>query len=131
MPIPIGARQVPGSPNRVELPSGEIVTRATALSMGAREAGFRSHHEYRGYYREHGIGDQRYFNAWLRTEQGQQAQEIARERGLSKRELRQQLINARNARPHAGGRNPERGGQAYYDFMEDYDLYDQEDWIDY
>lgn len=127
MPIPIGARQVSGQPNRVQLPSGETITRARALSMGAREAGFRSHYDYRDYHRKHGEGDEKFFRSWLRSDQGQQAREQARERGLSARELKQQLINARNSRPH-GDRS---GGPAYHDFMDEYDMYDQEDWLDY
>jgi hypothetical protein len=127
MPIPIGARYVPGDPNHVRLPSGEVVTDYRAKKMGAQESGFRNISEQRAYGREHGAGDKKYFNAWLNTEQGQRAKEIARENGISSRELRQQLINARNQRPH-GSRS---GGPAYQEFMEEYDMYDQEDWVDY
>lgn len=127
MPIPIGARQVPGSPNRVTLPSGDTVTRARALTLGAQQSGFRNHNDYRTYYRSHGSGDEKFFRSWLRTEQGQESLSTAKDNGLSQRELKQQLINARNSRPH--GRRP--AGQAYLDFMDDYDLHDAEDWIDY
>ena len=127
MPIPIGARQAPGEPNRVILKDGETVTRAHALTLGAQEAGFKSHYAYRAYFQEHGAGDKKYFNAWLNTEQGQRAKQMAKDRGISTRELQQQLINARNSRPHAG----RGGGEAYTEFMDEYDMYDQEDWIDY
>jgi hypothetical protein len=127
MPIPIGAHMVRGNKNRVILPSGETVTRARALTLGAQQSGFRSHNDYRGYFKEHGAGDEKYYRAWLRTEQGQQAQAIAADNQISPRELKQQLINARNSRPR-GGRS---GGSAYQEFMEEYDMYDQEDWIDY
>lgn len=125
MPIPHGAHYVPGQPNRVTLASGETVTRSRARSLGAQELGFRSEYNYR---KSGQAGkDDKYVRAMLRGETGQHIAQKAREQGKSPAEVRQELLAARNARPH-GGR---AGGQAYYDFMEEYDLYDQEDWLDY
>lgn len=122
MPIPPGARQVPGQPNRVELSDGSVVTRASALTMGARFMGYRSHREYR----KNAAGDKKYVDAWLRTSQGQQAvqreREIARSEGrrYNKAQLSQRLIAARNARPHP--RTNPAGRQPYIDFMTRYGI---------
>jgi hypothetical protein len=118
MPIPRGAHQVRGFPNRVRLSNGETVTRASALTMGAREMGYRSHNAYRG----HATGDGKQFNSWLNTEQGQQALETAKENGLTKNDLKSQFIGARNGRPHPGSGNP--GNSSYHAFMEEYDMED-------
>lgn len=125
MPIPRGAHQVHGEPNRVRLESGETVTRSHARSLGARELGFRSEYEYR---KSGQAGkDDKYFRAMMRSEQGRQITEIAKEQGKSITEVRQQLLAARNARPRRG----QPGGNAYYDFVEDYDLTDYDEWMDY
>jgi hypothetical protein len=133
MPIPKGAHLVPGSPNRVLLPDGETVTRATALTMGARDMGYRSHRQYRG----HASGDSKYFNSWKHTQHGREV--IAKERAIAQREgrryseseLKQRLIAARNARPH-GDRYRRTGevgrpaGEAFRDFMDRYDVDDED-----
>jgi hypothetical protein len=93
--------------------------------------GYKNEHAYRG----HAAGDEKYYRAWIGEEQGQRALVIASGRGVSPSELKQQLIAARNARPHASGRIPgspgKSGGNPYYQFMEDYGMYDREDWVDY
>jgi hypothetical protein len=136
MPIPRGARQVPGSPNRVELASGEVVTRATARTLGAREMGYRNERERSKF----GKGDDAYFKSWVRTEQGQRAiaraKELARADGVPYRpgDLKSELIAARNARPHGSGRVPgtpgKPAGDAWLRFMERYDM-DTDDYVDY
>ncbi len=126
MPIPRGSHYVPGSPDRVRLPSGDIVGRGTARSMGAREMGYRNEHDYRG----HAAGDNKQFNSWLNTEQGQRALDHARDTGRSKNDLKSEFIGARNGRPHPGSGNP--GNDAYHDFMDDYGMGDYgDDWADY
>jgi hypothetical protein len=142
MPIPKGAHQAPGEPNRIILPSGDRVTRYRALNIGAREMGYASHHEYRKPQRggSHTARDQKYYDNWLGTDAGQHARETARAMGVTNTELKRDLIAARNSRPHgprigntgkyAGGGKP--GGAAYQDFMEEYDLMDYgDDWVDY
>lgn len=120
----LGYRQAPGQPNRMISPAGEIVTRASYRNAVARSYGYRNDLDRRG----HAAGDEKYYRAWARTEQGQQAlAQIANSPGKTEADLKRELIAARNTRPHAG-RN---GGAAYYEFMEEYDLYDVEDWIDY
>lgn len=125
MPIPRGAHQIRGAPNRVRLASGEVVTRARALSMGAQGMGYRSHHAYRS----HASGDEKYFRAFMNTPEGQAALASAQNRNpnFTASDLKQQLIAARNARPHGGN----SGGTAYYDFMEEYDYADYEDFDPY
>jgi hypothetical protein len=125
MPIPIGAKTVRGQPNRVQLDDGTIVTRARALSMGAQHMGYRSNYDYR----KNASGDKKYFDAWMRSGQGRYALSQAKERGLTRVQLQQQLIAARNARPHPGSGTP--AGSAYIEFQEDYDLIDVDDWVDY
>lgn len=133
MPIPKGAHQVRGNPNRVRLASGETVTRATALSMGARDMGYRSHRQYRG----HSKGDSKYFDRWKDTSHGREV--IAKERALaqaegrkySESELKQRLIAARNARPHGDryrrpGEPGRPAGGAFQDFMDRYDVDDED-----
>jgi hypothetical protein len=137
MPIPTGARQVPGSPNRVRLGNGEVVTRARALTMGAQDMGYRSNLQYRGRSR----GDKKYYDSWVRTSQGQAAlqreRQIARSEGrkFKETELKQRLIAARNQRPTSRGRLPgspsSPAGPAYQSFMDRYDMEDREDWVDY
>jgi hypothetical protein len=126
MPIPRGAHYVSGNNNRVQLESGDIVTRATARTMGARDMGYHNEHAYRG----HAAGDTKQFNSWLNTEQGQHALETAKANGLSKTELKSQFVGARNGRPHPG--SGKTGNDAYHEFMEEYDLEDYgDDWADY
>lgn len=126
MPIPRGARQIQGSPNRVRLSNGETVTRATALTMGARQMGYPSHNAYRG----HAAGNSKQFNSWLNTEQGQHALNAAKANGLTKNDLKSEFIGARNGRPHP--RSGKTGNDAYHQFVEDYDMGDYEaDWLDY
>lgn len=127
MPIPPDARQVPGQKNRVELASGEIVTRATALTMGAQYMGYKSHRDYT----KHSSGDAKYVQSWLRTEQGREA--VQKEKELAKQEgrnynqarLAARLIGARNTRPNS--RTGRTAGAAFLDFMEMYDLDDYGD----
>ena len=136
MPIPRGAKQVPGSPNRVRLRSGEVVTRATARSMGAREMGYRNERDRSRL----GKGDDAYFRAWVRTDQGKRAMQVAQARaqveGIPFRsgDLKSELIAARNARPHAHGKVPgtpgKPAGEAWLRFMETYDM-DTDDYVDY
>lgn len=134
MPIPAGARQVPGMPNRVTLPSGETVTRARALTLGAKEMGYRSNLQYR---REHASADNKYFKSWSDTPQGRDiiAKEKTRAHAAGQRysesELRQRLIAARNARPHGAryrsGQPGRPAGPAFQDFMDRYDIDDERD----
>lgn len=127
MPIPRGARQVPGNPNRVELSDGRVVTRSSARTLGAQEMGYKNERE-RGRL---GKGDDKYFNSWVKTDQGRRAVETAKARaraeGVPYRtgDLKMQLIGARNSRPNR--RNP--AGPAWIAFMAEYDFEDRE--IDY
>lgn len=125
MPIPRGAHQVHGEPNRVRLASGEIVTRSHARSLGARELGFKSEYAYRN--SGQASKDDKYVRAMLRSEQGRHVLDIAKQQGKSVSEVRQQLLAARNAQPHHG----RPGGEAYYAFMDEYELYDYDEWMDY
>lgn len=133
MPIPSGARQVPGSPNRIQLSSGEIVTRARARTLGAQEVGYRSEYDYRRSGRA--SGDANWFKAFLNSPQGQHAASQARSQGKSMTDLRQEAIRARNDSPSKSGKGKAMGtpgrpaGQSWYEFMEEYDLYDYEDFI--
>lgn len=126
MPIPTGASQVPGEPNRVRLSSGEVVTRARALNEGAQERGYRNHREYTRDQKERGNPDRAYTDAWLRSRQGQEAirkeKELARAEGrrYSRTRLEQRLIAARNARPHPASGKP--AGGAFLAFIERYSL---------
>jgi hypothetical protein len=133
MPIPRGSHYVPGNPNRVVLGNGETVTRSHARTLGAREIGYKSQYAYTKSGRA--AGDTKNFNAWLRSDQGQRAKAIAANSNKTVSQLKQEFLAARNARPHASGRIPgtpgKSGGSAYYEFMEEYDMHDQEDWIDY
>lgn len=128
MPIPRGARQVSGQPNRVRLASGEVVTRATARTLGAREMGYKNERDRS----KHGKGDDAYFSAWTRTEQGKHALEVARARARAEgipfrpTDLKAELIAARNARPSS--KRPAR--EPWLRFMELYDM-DTEDYVDY
>jgi hypothetical protein len=126
MPIPVGAHQVRGNPLRVQLSDGRQVSRASALTQGARDMGYKSHYEYR----KNSEGDKKYFSAWAQTSQGRNAIANGKARGLSKSEVKLQLIAARNDRPHPG--SGKGGGQAYQGFMVDYDMMDDgDDWVDY
>ncbi len=127
MPIPPDARQVPGQKNRVELSDGSIVTRATALTIGAQYMGYKSHRDYT----KHVSGDAKYVAAWLRTTQGQEA--VQKEKAMARAEGRNysqarvamRLIGARNTRPNS--RTGRAAGSAYLDFMEVYDFDDYGD----
>lgn len=120
MPIPRGARQVPGSPNRVLLADGNTVTRATARTLGAREMGYKNERERSKF----GKGDDKYYNAWIKTDQGKRATDIAKTRaqaeGIPFRpgDLKSELIAARNSRPN----RTSPAGPAWIDFMESYDF---------
>lgn len=127
MPIPRGARQVPGSPNRVELRNGSVVTRATARTLGAKEMGYKNERDRS----KHGKGDDKYFANWVKTDQGKRAVEKAKARasaeGIKYRpgDLKTQLIAARNARPNR--KTP--AGSAWLSFMSEYDFQEHE--VDY
>lgn len=118
MPIPWDAHYVRGNSNRVQLASGEVVTRAYARTLGAQAMGYRNEHDYRG----NSTKDGNYLNAFFRTEQGERARERARELGWSNRELEQRMIAARNGRPRPTKGNP--GNDAYHSFMEDMEFED-------
>jgi hypothetical protein len=134
MPIPVGARQVPGMPNRVILPSGETVTRYRARRMGARELGYSSE---RAYTRKISSGDNTYFRKWADTPNGRDI--IAKEKAIAAREnrpysesdIKRRLIAARNARPHGDryrqGQPGRPAGSAFQDFMDRYDIDDERD----
>lgn len=120
MPIPRGARQIPGNPNRVELRDGSIVTRSTARTLGARDMGYRSERD-----RSKNSGrDDKYYNSWIKTNQGKRATQIAKDRALVEGipfrpgDLKIQLIGARNSRPNR--KSP--AGPAWVQFMNDYDF---------
>lgn len=131
MPIPPDASQVPGQENRVRLGSGEVVTRAHALNLGAQFMGYKNHRDYRG----HASGDKKYMGAWLRTEQGRRAVEkekaLAKEEGrrYRKEQLMTRLIAARNARPHPRANRAARA--PFVDFMTRYDITGGDDWVSY
>jgi hypothetical protein len=120
MPIPRGARQVPHSPNRVELRNGQTVTRATARTLGAQEMGYRNERDRS----KHGKVDDKYYNAWIKTDQGKRATTIAKDRaraeGIPFRpgDLKSQLIAARNSRPN----RKSAAGPAWVSFMTAYDF---------
>lgn len=103
MPIPPGASQVPGNKNRIRLADGSIVTRSRARTLGARMEGFRSESDRRNNPRQR-INNERYFEAWSRSRQGQriiaEARTRARAEGRRYRpdQLRQELLAARNKR---------------------------------
>jgi len=122
MPIPIGAHSVRGQPNRVTLSSGDVVTRARALTLGAQERGYQSHYAYR----PHSQGDKNYVNAYLRSQQGKEIRAQAKENGINRADLAQQIIAARNARPSS----KRTGGAAFYAFIEQYDLTDDREEFD-
>lgn len=125
MPIPVGAHQVPGNPNRVRLASGEIVTRYRALNLGAQQRGYESHRSYTNDQRERDNPNAKFVSGWLKSDQGKAA--LRRERALAKQEGRrfsrsefgQRVIAARNERPTVA--NPQ-GGAAFQDFASRYDL---------
>lgn len=120
MPIPQGARQVPGNPNRVELSDGRIVTRSTARTLGAQEMGYKNERDRSKY----GKGDDKFFGAWVRTDQGKRALDTAKARARTAgtpfrvNDLKIQLIAARNSRPNR--KTP--AGRAWIQFMSDYDF---------
>jgi hypothetical protein len=120
MPIPRGARQVAGSPNRVELRDGRVVTRATARTLGAQEMGYKNERDRS----KHGKGDDKYYNSWIKQDQGKRATQIAKDRaraeGIPFRtgDLKSQLIAARNSRPNR--KTP--AGPAWIAFMDAYDF---------
>lgn len=131
MPIPLGARQVPREPNRIRLASGEVVTRARALTLGAQYMGYKSHADYR----KRAGSDALYLKSWLKSEQGKLAERrekaLAKSRGLpyNRAQLQARLIAARNARG-----NPEKGkphGAAYVAFNNRYGFTGTKDYANY
>lgn len=130
MPIPRGARGVPGQPNRVQLPSGDIVGRGRALTLGAQEQGYRNHKDYR--LNRNADSDAKHWQAWKDGRQGRSA--IAREKELAKREgrrynpsnVKQRFLSARNTRPRRGA----PAGEPWLDFVDRYDL-DSDTWLAY
>lgn len=118
MPIPVGASQVPGNPNRVRLSNGDVVTRSTARTLGAREMGYRNERD-RGIK---GKGDDKFFRSFSNSPQGRHALAVAKAQGMKPDDLKIRLIAARNSRPHP--RSGKSGGPAYISFMQDYDLMD-------
>lgn len=135
MPIPPGARQVPGNPNRVRLADGTIVTRSRARTMGAQLEGFKNENQRRhdSFRRD---ADSKYFNAWVNTPAGKKA--VAKAKALAKAEgrayrkteLKTELIAARNARPHPGGSEP-GGGEAWRNFGQKYGIFGFRDYVKY
>lgn len=134
MPIPTGARQVPGMPNRVALETGEVVTRYRARTLGAQQLGFSN---ARGYNVRESAGDKRYFSQWARSPNGREiiakerARAAAEHRPYSESDMKQRLIAARNARPHGDrfrqGRPGTPAGSAFTEFLERYDIDDERD----
>jgi hypothetical protein len=131
MPIPLDAKQVVGQPNRIELATGDVVTRHQALNLGASFMGYRNHADYR----DHTKADDKYVEAWLRTRQGQEA--LKQEKTLTKNEggrfnnakFKQRVIAMRNGRPHPKkGKGP---GSAYVDFMTRYGFSGGADFVRY
>jgi hypothetical protein len=135
MPIPPGARQVPGNPNRVRLADGSIVTRARARTLGAQLEGFRNENQRRHSPDRRDAND-KYFKAWAKTPAGKraitQAKAQAKAEGRAYRpgELKTELIAARNDRPHPGGRNPS-GGRLWQEFGQKYGLFGYRDYVRY
>lgn len=134
MPIPPGARQVPGNPNRVQLADGSIVTRSMARSMGARLEGFSSEDQRRK-MPERRESDAKYFRSWARSNQGKAAiaqaktQAAAQGRKYRPEELRTELIAARNDRPHP--KSGKAGGAQWRAFRDKYDLAGFPDFVKY
>lgn len=138
MPMPTGAHQVPGNPNRVTLSNGDVVTRYRARRLGAQQLGFRNE---RAYTRKESAGDDKYYRRWSESPNGRAIIEkekafAAREgRKYSEAEMKQRLISARNARPHGDRfRRPgvpgKAAGSAFTGFLSRYDIDDERD-IDY
>jgi hypothetical protein len=128
MPIPPDARQVRGEPNRIQLSDGRIVTRAAALSEGARYMGYRSHFDYRK-----NVGrDTNYTRSFINSAQGREA--LAREKQIAASEGRRfnmsqfqsRIVAARNSAHSARGNR-----DAFLDFMDRYDLDDADEFVDY
>lgn len=116
----LGYRAAPGQPNRMISPAGETVTRASYRNAVAHAYGYKNDLARRG----HASGDRNYINAHLNTEQGRRDLTRAQELGRTREQYGQELIAARNGRPHPGSNNP--GNQAYHDFIEDYEYEDYE-----
>jgi hypothetical protein len=135
MPIPPGARQVPGSPNRVQLADGSIVTRAKARTLGAQLEGFKNENQRRK-NPDRREGDEKYFKAWLKSTAGKRAQAQAKAqakaegRAFRRTELRTELIAARNDRPHPGGASP-AGGDLWRAFGQKYQIFGYVDYVKY
>lgn len=123
MPVPSGWHQVPGDKNHYfNSESGEIVTRWQARNLGAREMGYANESQ-------RSKGNDRYYHAFLNSDQGQRAieraREMARESGkpFNESQFKRQVIEARNARPHKG----KPAGKAFQSFV---GLYlDLRDWL--
>jgi hypothetical protein len=126
MPIPPGARQVPGNKNRIQLANGDVVTRAHARTLGARFEGFRNENDRRHSTAQREAND-KYFQSWSRSNQGQriirEAQQRARAEGRRYRpdQLRQELLAARN----------QRYGSSWQSFARDYGLSGERDFTRY
>jgi hypothetical protein len=125
MPIPKGARY---EGSRVRLSDGSLVSERQARNAGARAMGYANENDRA----KHGKGDDKFFNAWVKTEQGKHALMVAKNRAqaegtrFKKGDVKMDLIAARNARP-----NDTRGGRsAWVDFFENYDM-DEIDYVDY
>lgn len=135
MPIPPGARQVPGNPNRVQLADGSIVTRARARTLGAQLEGFKNENQRRK-NPERRDADSKYFNAWAKSTAGKRAidqakaQAKAEGRPFRRTELRTELIAARNDRPHPGGASP-AGGDLWRAFGQKYQIFGFVDYVKY
>jgi hypothetical protein len=134
MPIPPGARQIPGNPNRVRLADGTVVTRSRARTLGAQMEGYASENQRRK-NPERRTADTKYFNAWARSPAGKhavkiaQAQAKAEGRAYRKSELQTQLIAARNDRPHPS--TGSGGGQIWRDFGTRYQIFGHRDYVKY
>lgn len=135
MPIPSDARQVPGNKNRVILGSGDVVTRARALTLGAQERGYSSHNAYRNATRTdraRNAGLDKMYRTWRGTEQGQHARRVARQSGIREPQLRNQFKEAWADRPRATKSGVYPGGEDYFDFIEYYgDWPEGDEWVAY
>jgi hypothetical protein len=121
-------------PNRVRLPSGDIVGRGTARTLGAKELGYKN---AKSYHRSDSTRDNKYFDTWANTPHGRDI--IAKEKAIANREgrryseneLKQRLISARNQQPHGDryrtGQPGRPAGPAFQDFLDRYDIDDDRD----
>lgn len=118
MPIPPGARQVRGNPNRIQLANGDIVTRARARTLGAQLEGFKSE-SHRSKHRDTQTQNNKYFQGWTKSEQGKEAVKQARAQARSEgrpyrpTELKTEMIAARNDRKNLSGERWRAFAQKY------------------